>query len=246
MIFVDTATSPLIVQSRNARRHTQVSAGKSGLEKHELEIMDVKTAFHSHVAPTSTYTITRFDTWPLLYQFEAFRAGHNGEEVVVKPDGFLLVNEQEPDGGLSEHAFFLEVDRSTETQETLVARAGCYVDYYKSGGYAEWRGGTRDQYRDYPFRVLIVLKNAERRNNTAERILQSSAPILSQIMLSTFEEVTANPLSPIWICPVDYRDATKGTPFDPERTKPTGTYRRQSEREAFIEPVIRKRRLLEE
>jgi hypothetical protein len=211
--------------------------------RHELEIMDVKAAFHAALAKSKKFSIAEFSTWPLLYQFNAFRSGR-GPEVLVKPDGFIRIHENEPDGGLSEHCFFLEVDRSTETQDTLVARAACYVDFYKSGGFAERHGAPRSAFKDYPFRVLIVLKSAERRNNTAERLLQNIPPISSQVCLTTLEE-TANPINAIWSCPADYGEATKGTSFAPEHRKREWAYARQTEREHLVAKRLRKRRLFE-
>jgi hypothetical protein len=212
--------------------------------RHELEIMDVKAAFHVALAADKKFSIAEFSTWPLLYQFDAFRSGHGGAEVLVKPDGFIRIHENESDGSLSEHTFFLEVDRSTETQDTLIARAGCYGDYYKSGGFAVRNGGTRADFKEYPFRVLMVFKSAERRNNTAERLLQHNPPIFSQVCLSTFEEVTANPQGEIWIRPMDYRHATAETPFAPGRMRETWGYRRQTEREMVVEKRIKKWRIL--
>ena len=95
-----------------------------------------------------------------------------------------------------------------------------------------------------PFRVLIVLKSAERRNNTAERLLQNNPPILTQAWLTTFDEVTADPLGTIWIRPQDYREAVNGTQFEKECIKPTFEYRRQAEREMFVEEKIKKRKLI--
>ena len=211
--------------------------------RHELEVMDVKAAFYSAVAKSDDFTIAEFSTWPLLHQFEARRPGHNHDEVLVKPDGFIRVHEKEKDGGVSEHTFFLEVDRSSETQDTLVNRAGCYLDYYQSGGFAVRNSAPRSAYKEFPFRVLIVLKTAERRNNSAERLLQSKPPILTQACLSTLAEVSANPLGAIWIRPLDYREALKQTAFEAgTRTK---VYRRQSEREKSVENVISKVRLIE-
>jgi hypothetical protein len=211
--------------------------------RHELEVMDVKASFHSAIAKSKDFAIAEFSTWPILHQFEARRPGYNREAVLVKPDGFIRIHETENDGSISEHTFFLEVDRSTETQDTLVSRAGCYLDYYKSGGFAVRNGAPRSAYKDFPFRVLIVLKSSERRNNTAERLLQSNPPILTQVYLSTFEEVMESPLAPIWIRPFDYREALKESAF--ENGSRTKIYRRQSEREKAIEKVIQKVSLLE-
>lgn len=208
--------------------------------RHELEVLDVKAAFHSTINKTDKFTVEEFSTWPLLYQFEAFRPGHNGEKVTVKSDGFVRIHEREAGNGLSEHTFFLEVDRSTETLDTLATRAGCYFDYYKSGGFAIRNGAPRSAFKDYPFRVLMVFKTAERRNNTAERLLQGKPPILTQVCLSTFEEVTADPLGAIWICPADYREATKGTPFDTDHQSGAGGYKRQTAREQFVGQRVKK------
>ena len=91
----------------------------------------------------------------------------------------------------------------------------------------------------------MVFKTAERRNNTAERILNSHPTILSQIYLTTFAEMIADPLGAIWIELKDYRAATDGTPFDTSRQIPKYIYRRETEREALIEAKIRKFRFLE-
>jgi hypothetical protein len=207
---------------------------------HELEVMDVKAAFHVAVGQEAALSIEEFCTWPLLHQFESFRAGHSIAEVTVKPDGFIRIQEREQDGGLSEHTFFLEVDRSSETQDTLVSRASCYLDYFKSGGFAVRNGAPRSAYKDFPFRVLMVFKNAERRNNTAERLLQSSPPILTQACLTTLDEVTKNPLGNIWLCPVDYREAVRGTPFEVNERNGGWSYKRQSAREVLVEQRVAK------
>ncbi len=212
--------------------------------RHELDIMDVKTAFHVSTKGRRELSIPEFSTWPTLYQFEVMRPSH--ANVLVKPDGFIRIHEKEADGGVSEHAFFLEVDRSTETQDTLVARAGYYLDYYKSGGFAERNGAARSQVKDFPFRVLIVFKTAERRNNTAERLLQHNPPIFTQVWLSTQAEVTTDPLGAIWIRPIDYQKATRGTPFDPEQIHAQRAYQRQTARETFVEQTVTRLSILSE
>jgi len=206
--------------------------------RHELEVMDVKAAFYSALKNSDTFSIAEFSTWPRLHEFKAHRRGYDSAEILVKPDGFIRIHEKEKDGGVSEHTFFLEVDRSTETQATLVNRAACYLDYYKSGGFAVRNGVSRSAYKDFPFRVLIVLKNAERRNNSAEGLLQNNPPILTQTYLSTFEQVMADPTKEIWIRPVDYRKALKATRFI--ESKSSGTYRRQAQREELVEEKIRR------
>ncbi len=212
--------------------------------RHELEVMDVKTSFHAAIQTATAFSIAEFSTWPLLNEFRAYRPGYNSAEVLVKPDGFIRIHETETDGGTFERTFFLEVDRSSEVQDKLVGKVGCYFEYYKSGGFAVRNGATRDDYKQFPFRVLMVFKTAERRNNTAERLLQSNLPILKQVCLSTLEEVTCDPLGAIWIRPLDYREATKETLFTTQHQRPAQEYRRQTERDHFIESKILKWRIL--
>jgi hypothetical protein len=212
--------------------------------RHELEVMDVKAAVHTAVSKNSRLRIEEFSTWPALYQFTVSRAGASIPSVSVKPDGFIRIHETEEDG-ISEHSFFLEVDRSTEPQTTLASRAASYAEYYQSGDFALKQGGTRQEYKDYPFRVLIILKNAERRNNTAERLLLNNPPIFTQALLTTFAEAKNDPFGKIWIQPFDYREVTRGTPFDPEHRRTTPEYRRRTEREILVEGRIKKHGLLD-
>lgn len=212
--------------------------------RHELDIMDVKVAFHVALASNPQFSIREFSTWPLLNQFETSPDSY-ASTVLVKPDGFLRIHEPEPDTRGYIHDCFLEVDRSSETQDVLIAKASSYLEHYASGGFAVRNGATVADKKSFPFRVLIVMKSAERRNNTAARLTQNNPPILTLTWLTTMDEVTRDPLGAIWIQPKDYRDATVGTLFDTERKLPMGVYRRQPEREAFIESKIVKRRLLE-
>jgi hypothetical protein len=179
-----------------------------------------------------------------LNEFTAYRPGYDGSEITVKPDGFIRIQETDASGVRFEHSFFLEVDRSNETQDKLVAKAVCYLDYYRRGGFAARNGANRDDFKKFPFRVLMVFKNAERRNNTAERLLQNTPPILRLAYLSTFEEVTRDPTGAIWIRPLDYREATNGTPFAPEKQPKKWGYQRQTAREHFVEQKVRKQRIL--
>jgi len=100
---------------------------------HELEVMDMKAAFFTALAKLPKFSIEEFCTWPLLYDFFARRSAY-GQKVLVKPDGHILIHENISDDECDEYAFFLEVDRSTEKLDTLVERAACYIDFYRSGG----------------------------------------------------------------------------------------------------------------
>ena len=213
---------------------------------HELEIMDVKTAFHTAIKKASLFNIAEFSTWPLLNEFTASRPRGNGAEVPTKPDGFIRIHETDAASGKFEHTFFFELDRSSEVQDKLVAKAVCYLDYYRRGGFAVRNGATRDDFKKFPFRVLMVFKNAERRNNTALRLLQNNPPILRLVYLSTFDEVTHDPTGAVWIRPLDYREATKGTPFAPEKQPKTWGYKSQPARELFVQKKVQKLKILTE
>jgi hypothetical protein len=210
--------------------------------RHEMEVMDVKAAMCGALRARAQFDVSEFSTWPLLFQFEA-RPG-TGAQVLVKPDSFIRIREQ--DGAeVFEHVFFLELDRSTETLDTLCRRALCYLDFYQRGGLAERFGGERSEYKDYPFRVLMVFSTAERRNNVAERLLVQQPPIFTQVWLSTLKDVLEAPLGPVWIRPRDYCDATDGTQFNIGRVISRSVYRRQEARERFIDSVATKHQLFD-
>jgi hypothetical protein len=173
--------------------------------RHELELIAVKAAIRSAIRQTTNFSIAEFSTWPMLYQFKA--KCPDGETVLVKPDAFIRIREDEPDG-LSEHTFFLELDRSSEPQKMLLDKAECYLDYYRTGGLAKRFGRPEDEYKLFPFRVLFVLQNGERRDTTAKRLL--GARILSQVWLTTLSELLTNPLGAIWVRPKDYQAPTLG------------------------------------
>lgn len=217
--------------------------------RHELEVMDVKAALVSALSHTESCRVVEFSTWPLLSQFRARPSNalaHGRTEVLVKPDGFMRIHQKDR-GELFEHTFFLEVDRSTESQEMLAVKAASYGDYYRSGSFAVRQGGERSSYAEYPFRVLMVFRTEERRNNCAERLLLNNPPVRRQVMLTTMGEVKANPLGPIWIQPADYEEAVRSTAFEVERvSSPLATYRRQSEREKLVARSVLKHTLFTE
>jgi hypothetical protein len=213
--------------------------------EHHLDILALCSAFKSARLPNELHRVLEFSTLEASFQFKAFDgAGYGAAAVLVKPDGYLRVMEIKNDRFI-EHAFFLEMDRSTEAQRILVRKAICYVSYYRSGGYAQWLGQPREEFRKYPFRVLMVLKNAERRNNTMAQLLQLKPPVRAQVWLTTLEECLADPWGSIWAQPRDYLAIITGTAFDPMNQDGKGLYRHQAEREAFVERFLMKRPLME-
>lgn len=201
---------------------------------HELVVMDVKVAF-TKAFRSAGASITEFSTWPLLNEFEVPSSPHlSSRNIVVRPDGYLRVDEQSPEGRF-EHVCYLEVDRSTETQSTLALRASCYLTHYSSGGYAKSRGAKREEFKKFPFRVLFVFNNDERRNNFFAHCLQMRDPVRTIAWATTQAEVLSDPLGPIWLRPLDYENAVRNTRFEASRHPFNHVYRREPEREALVE-----------
>jgi hypothetical protein len=114
--------------------------------RHEIQVVDVKTAFSRAIKSTPHYELVEFSTWPLLYQFQAAQpplpGTYHPTSVLIKPDGFVRLHEHTTGGEFFEHFFFLEVDRSTEHRETLARRVYGYQDFYRRGGLALRYGYT--------------------------------------------------------------------------------------------------------
>lgn len=167
--------------------------------RHELEVMDVKAAFYAAAKDNEAVKITEFCTWPRLNEFTVTDAKKG--PTLIKPDGFVRLQKKTPHENGVEEKFFLEVDRSTEALDSIVFRAACYINYYRSGGFSLRSGAAKSKYRDLPFRVLIILKSEQRLGNLADRLLEINPPIRTQVLLATIEDVLAAPFNAIWICP---------------------------------------------
>lgn len=172
--------------------------------RHELQVMDVKAALSAAIRKAEGLRVSKFSTYPAQFQFRVIHPAH-GEVVTVRPDAMLVVEQSTKDGEPFEHVFFVEVDRSNEVLDIVAEKAVCYRQYYAGGGFAQRHGAPAQAFADYPFRVLMVCKSVERRDNIADRLLELSPPILSQTWLTTHAELIASPLDPIWIEPRDRR-----------------------------------------
>ena len=89
--------------------------------------------------------------------------------------------------------------RSHEVLAVLADRAQRHREYYRSG--AKRYGAPGGAREDYPFRILMIFKSAQRRDNLARTLLSLPAPILTQVMVATFSDAFANPLGRIWFEP---------------------------------------------
>lgn len=216
--------------------------------RHELAVLDTKAALLPAVNATGRHWVSEFSTWPRLHEFHTDLSDDGGgshphKRILTKPDGFFRVVDT---ATLSTESFFIEVDRSTETLDTLVRKALAYSAHYKCGGFAKQLGLAPGDYARVPFRVLLIFKNDERRNNVAERLLQTTPPILTQMWLSTLEDVEADPLGEIWMRPLDYREVILGSEFDPSSgERAEAVYRRQAEREHLVATRVKRQTLLD-
>ena len=167
--------------------------------RHELGVMDCKAALFAAVRSQPELSLAEFSTWPQQIQFKAIHPV-SGAKVVVKPDGFIRLEAMR--GKTKTHVFFLEVDYSTETLETLVMKIRCYRNYYRHGGFAKQRGHHVTEHRKFPFRVLVVCKSAERRDNLAELLRSSTPPIKTFTCLATHQEFRDNSMGTLFALPV--------------------------------------------
>jgi hypothetical protein len=202
-------------------------------------VQDVKVGFVSRLN-SSGFSVKEFWTWPRLSQFTA--SSGNGSSF-VKPDGFIRILDTDAGGDTYQSVFFLEIDRGSENREQLATRARCYLNYYSDGGFAEWNGQPRSEFKKFPFRVLIVLKTAERRNTVAVQLLEGRPQILTHSWLTTLAEVIADPLGSIWVRPKDYL-ALEQEYAKLQNAWNGRVFRREAAREQSIEAKIAKHRLL--
>lgn len=202
--------------------------------QHELAVMEVRAALAAATRRTKDLEITAFEIWPKLNEFVV-------KGRVLKPDGFIQVQEKSASGELFESNFFLEVDRGTETQAHLAEKAVAYREFYASGGFARRLGGRTEEFRDYPFRVLMVFQTAERRNNAARELLQQNPPLRTLTWLSTFQEAASTPLRKIWITPASFEEAGGDT----EPLRNSRVYIRNASRERELEGRLTKQSILD-
>jgi hypothetical protein len=169
--------------------------------KHELMIGDVRTALSVAMRGGTRFQLVSFDVWPRRYEFTV---SHGYDRVTVKPDGHIRFLEKHNDGEF-QYDFFLEVDTGTESLDRVVEKCVNYREYYRSGGYAEFCGGTKDKSKAYPFRVLVVCRSEARRNNLIEQLLQVQPPFSTMILVTTVVECERDPLGDVWMTPAMYK-----------------------------------------
>lgn len=168
------------------------SAVRDRTLRHELEVMDVKAAFLQASLDCKGLSIQEFGTWPSRYRFHVKLRGRP-KGLWIKPDGYIRTSAAFRPGDTKLDHFFLELDRSTESLSTLVAKCSGYVA----------RRNTPRPDENFPFRVLLILKSRIRERNLSVKLASLAPPIRTLVWMTTFEQVSSDPLGAIWTCPVD-------------------------------------------
>jgi hypothetical protein len=216
------------------RTQERLDIGTSTIN-HELGVIDGKVAWTEAIRKRTDILLGEYVTWPALYQFKT--AHPSGSMVTLKPDArssTRVAYTNKPTIAFHEH------DRGTEGVQRIVAKAYGYAYYYQSGDFAVRMGGTRKERAEFLFRVLIDVKNIERRNNIVEALLKESHTFTFRRLfaLTTTSEFLADPIGNIWLTLDNYFDATRGTIYNPLTHTAT---RRVSERDRLVEARITKR-----
>jgi hypothetical protein len=174
--------------------------------QHELDVMDFRAAIVKAARQRPELSIAEISTWPAKIAFDA--SGEDGQRVEVRPDGFFRLIELGENGKIRQHSFYVEVDRSTESEKILLERIFSYYDYYRSGGFAMRRGRASEDYKSVPFRVLVTCQSTARRDNLAEQLVISHTKVGALAWITTVAEATEDLFGDIWMTPTGYHKAT--------------------------------------
>jgi hypothetical protein len=170
------------------------------MHRHELMLSDVCARLQ--LAAAQAGLDFEFSTDSAAFDFTVQCDEHLRLEK-VRPDAFAVVRTIE--SGLCQY-FFIETDRSTETQGHLIHLARQYREHQRSGDFAE-RMGNPYEPKKAPFRVLLVVKSEQRMRRTVAS-LNEYADIRTLFWITTLERFLKDPLAPIWQCPIDFSEST--------------------------------------
>lgn len=166
---------------------------------HELAVMDVKTALVTAIRTRPDLELVEISTSPDRHKFRIVEAvpgtggGVRFRSLYAKPDGFLHILERCEDGTAADRFFFLEVDRGTENLGRLVQKARHYAQYYRKGEFAARLGHKREDYKRFPFRVVMIFNSSQRLANAASKMAGPSAGRKGQAVLVQMNDLVANP-----------------------------------------------------
>lgn len=101
--------------------------------------------------------------------------GPSGERLVLKPDAYVQYGQED-----YEHAYFVEVDMSTQSRTVIRRKAETYIDYYLQGNEQRRLGY-------FPL-VLFVTTNDQRRAQLVEALAGVDAEYWRLFQVQTMEE----------------------------------------------------------
>lgn len=119
--------------------------------KHELAIRYLKLALGRLNGSHSQFEIKDIIIEQKLLCFKV-------DTKVFRPDAFALISDKPGE----KHSFFFEVDMGNETHWRLMDKIKMYELFRKSGGFALWRGGKREDHALYAFRIIFVVTEKRR------------------------------------------------------------------------------------
>jgi hypothetical protein len=93
-----------------------------------------------------------------------------------------------------DHYVFIEVDRGTESIGRILKKFRHYRQLYCKGAFALRRGGTREDFKRFPFRVLTSFHSARRRDNVIQQMMLARSLKTNQVWLATMTELLEKPL----------------------------------------------------
>lgn len=208
-------------------------APKRASSEHDRTVRQLGEIMQSRCRNSGLCSVDEYWLEPKFCRFGVISKG--GRKKITNPDAFASVRRLAPRSDPSD-SFFLEFDRGTESLDIVVEKVRQYVRYFRTGGFAAWRGAGSRDYKRHPFRVLFVVRSSERRNNLAEQILIRHPSILTQLWIATLSEFLADPFGAIWTRPMDYRSALSSRLGHSMKLP----YGRSSLREKTIEQALRK------
>lgn len=169
-------------------------------KEHETDVNRLRLAFIRAADTTPNVIVNRCLSGPALHDAIT---DTDGIRYPVRPDRFLELSVE----GTIFH-YLIEVDRGTKdlksaTKRDVSSQLYAYNPYYFRGGFLRKYGRPGDPIQAWPFRVLVTVPTAARRNNVIERMITEmrsrNLPPGTMRAYALFDEVIADPFGAVWV-----------------------------------------------
>lgn len=164
--------------------------------RHELLLADCLSCITRSAEAKNWFTEVSVDENQISFELDC--PTHNRRESVT-PDAFVTIY-----GEQTEH-FFLEIDRSTETQAHLVHLAEQYRSFHRSGAFRP--GPAPECDTRHRMRVLFVMMSRKRLERTAALVHRFTG-VRTLIWFCLAEDFVADPIDANWRCPIDFSESS--------------------------------------